>query len=132
MTDRPISEILKALGDDLRRLVREEVALLKAEMQENLTKIGTGAGLLGGAGVIGLFALLFVLLALMFGLSALGLQLWLAALLVGIGLAVIAGAMAMGGKKSVSSAHFSPAQTIEQVKTDAAVLKHDVEQMRRG
>jgi hypothetical protein len=132
MSDRPVSEILKTLTDDLKRLVREEVGLLKAELQENLTKIATGAGLLGGAGVVGLFALHFLLLALMFGLYAAGLSLWLAALFMGIALAVVAGVMAMGGRKSVSSAHVAPERTIEQVKTDAAVIKHDVDHMRRG
>ena len=130
MSERPIGDILKTLGDDLKRLVREEMTLLKRELQENLTRLGTGAGLLGGAGVIGLFALLFLLLAVMFGLAAAGLQLWLAALIVGIALAVVAGVLAMGGKKSVSSAHIAPEETIEQVKTDAAVIKHDVDHMR--
>lgn len=129
-SDRPIGEVLKNLADDLTRLFRGELALLKAELQQNIAKLGTGAGLLGGAGVVGLFALEFLLLALMFGLAALGLQIWVAALIVGIVLAIVAAVLAFSGKKNVANASVAPNETIEQVRTDAAVIKHDVERMR--
>jgi uncharacterized membrane protein YqjE len=128
--DRPLSEILKDLVNDLGRLVRGEIALLKVELQENITRLGTGAGLFGGAGVMGLFAFEFLLLALMFGLVAMGLQFWLAALIVGLLLAVIAAVLAMSGKKKVANASLAPAETIAQVKTDAAVIKQDVERLK--
>lgn len=128
--DRPLSEVLKSVGDDLGRLVRGEIALLKAEMQKNAAKLGAGAGLFGGAGLVGIFALECLLLALIFGLVALGLPAWAAALIVGVVLAVIAGVLAMTGKKTVADASVVPTETIEQIKTDAAMLKSDVDRLR--
>lgn len=128
--DRPLSEVLKSVGDDLGRLVRGEIALLKTEMRQNATKIGAGAGLFGGAGVMGLFALEFLLLALVFGIVAMGLQAWAAALIVGVLLAIVAGVLALTGKKTVANASVVPTETIEQVKTDAAALRSDVDRLR--
>lgn len=128
-TDRPLPEILKSLFEDLGRLVRGEIALLKTELHENVTKMGTGAGLLGGAGLVGLFALEFVFLAVMFGLIALGLQAWVAALAVAVMLGVTAAVLALRGKKAVAAASLAPEETIEQVKTDAALIKNDVERL---
>jgi hypothetical protein len=131
-TDRPISEILKNVGDDLGRLVRGEIALLKTEVRENTAKIGAGAGLFGGAGVVGLFALQFLLLAVVFGLIDAGIRPWLAAVIVAGVLGIVAAVLAMTGKKKVAGASLAPTETIEQVKTDAAAIRSDVQRLRRG
>ncbi len=128
--DRSLTTIARDLSADLGRLVRSEIELAKTELQENITRLGTGAGLLGGAGVAGLFALEFLLLALMFGIAAAGLQLWLAALIVGVAMAIVAGVLAMSGKKNVTGASVIPKQTVENVKTDIKAVKDDVERMR--
>jgi uncharacterized membrane protein YqjE len=129
-SERSLGDIARDLTRDLSGLVRSEVALAKTELQENISRLGTGAGLFGGAGVMGLFALEFFLLALLFGLVALGLQVWLAALLVGIVLAVVAAVLAMRGKKSVAGASIAPARAIEHLKDDVAAVKAGVEQTR--
>ena len=129
-SDRSLADVLTNIGDDLGRLVRGEIALLKAEVRENATKVGTGVGMFGGAGLAGFFALEFLLLALLFGLTAAGLQTWLAALVVGVALAAVAGFLALRGKKSVSSASVMPVETMQQIKNDAAALKADVQRVR--
>ncbi len=129
-TDRSLSDIVRELTQDLSALVRSEVALARTELQHSISRLGTGAGLLGGAGVIGLFALEFVLLTLMFGIVALGLSLWLAALIVAVFLGFVAGVLAMSGRKSVQGASLTPTHTIEQVKTDISTIKADVARVR--
>lgn len=128
--DRPLSEVLRSVGDDLGRLIRGEITLLKTEMRENAAKLGAGAGLFGGAGLVGLFALECLLLAVIFGLVALGLPAWASALIVGVVLAIIAGVLALTGKKTVANASLAPNETIAQIKTDAAMLKSDVDRLR--
>ncbi len=128
--DRSLSDIVKQLTQDLSALVRSEVALAKTELQQNIAKLGTGAGLLGGAGVIGLFALEFILLAVMFGIVALGLRAWLAALIVAVVLGIIAGVLAMSGKKTVQGASLAPTHAIDQMKTDINTIKADVARVR--
>lgn len=129
-SDRSLADVLTNIGDDLGRLVRGEIALLKAEVRENATKVGTGVGMFGGAGLAALFAVEFLLLALLFGLTAAGLQTWLAALIVGVALAAVAGFLALRGKKNVSSASVMPVETMQQIKNDAAALKADVQRVR--
>lgn len=129
-TDQPLSTTLKNIGDDLGRLLHGEIALLKTEMRQNASKLGAGAGLFGGAGLVGLFALECLLLALIFGLVAAGLQAWAAALIVGVVLGVVAAVLALTGKKTVANASIAPTETIEQVKTDVAAIKSDVDRLR--
>jgi uncharacterized membrane protein YqjE len=130
MTDRSLSDIAKDLTGDLSELVRSEITLAKTELQENIGRLGTGAGLFGGAGVVGLFAFEFVLLALLFGLVSLGLQAWAAALIVAVVLGIIAAVLAMRGKKTVAGASVAPARAIAHLKTDAQAIKAEVDRAR--
>jgi hypothetical protein len=129
--DGSISDGIKTLAADLTRLVRDEIALAKIEMQGSIVRIGTGAGLFGGAGFVGIFAAEFLLLALMFGLMALGLRAWLSALIVSILLFVIGGVLAASGKKALSNTSIVPKQTIEHAKADIAAIKADIDQARK-
>lgn len=129
--DSSIVEGIKALTADLTHLVREEIALAKAEMQGSIARIGTGAGLFGGAGFVGIFAVEFLLLALMFGLIALGVRAWLSALIVSIVLFVLGAVLAAGGKKAFSNTTIVPKNAIEHAKADVAAIKADIEQARR-
>src|SRR5690242_15545925 len=122
-------EGLKELASDLSQLVRREIALAKDELQGSLQRIGTGAGLFGGAGVVGLFAIEFLLLAAMFGIAAVT-SLWLAALIVGLVLGAIGAALAMTGKKKIQQATGAPTRVAEQIKSDAKVIKEDIERVR--
>jgi uncharacterized membrane protein YqjE len=129
-SDRSIGEIVKDLSSDLSHLVSSEIALAKTELQANIARLGTGAGLFGGAGVIGLFAVEFILLALMFGLVAAGLRAWLAALIVGLVLGAVAAVLAMRGKKSVAGASVAPTHAIQHVKNDVEAIKTEVDRAR--
>src|SRR5215212_9560789 len=124
--DRSLGDIVKQLTSDLTQLVRSEVALAKTELQENIGRLGTGAGLFGGAGVIGLFAVEFILLALMLGLVALGVGAWVAALIVGVVLSIIAAVLAMRGKKTVAGVTVAPTHAIDHMKSDAGAIKTEI------
>lgn len=128
--ERSLADVAKDLTSDLTALVRGELALAKAEISENVARLGTGAGLLGGAGVVGLFAIHFLLLALMFGLYAMNLPLWAAALIVGVVLGIVAGVLAMRGKQNVAGASVVPTHALEQMKRDAETIKSDLERAR--
>jgi hypothetical protein len=58
--DRPIGEVFSAVTSDLSTLIRQEVALAKAEVRQSATQAGAAAGKLAGAGVAGHMDLLFV------------------------------------------------------------------------
>ena len=129
-SDRSIPGSLKDLTTDLSQLVRSEIALAKSELHDSVKRVGTGAGLFGGAGVIGLFAVEFLLLAAMFGIAA-ATSLWLGALIVGVVLGIIGVILMMTGKKKMEGVAEGPTQAIEQMKSDAKVIKADVERAAR-
>ena len=68
-SDRRSASLLGDVSKDLSDLVRQEIALAKAEATQSATRVGKGAGLLGGAGVAGHFVLLFLSIALWWGLG---------------------------------------------------------------
>jgi len=67
--ERSVGELFSAVSRDLSTLMRQEVALAKAEVRESATKAGAGVGLLSGAGVAGHFVLLFLSIAAWWGIA---------------------------------------------------------------
>ena len=57
LREQPMGELFKQLSEDLSTLVRQELKLAQAEMTEKAKKAGIGAGLFGGAGIVGLLGL---------------------------------------------------------------------------
>ena len=69
VTQVSVGQLVSEVTSDLSKLMRQEVELAKAEVKEEASRAGKSAGLLGGAGAAGYFALLFASLAIMFGLA---------------------------------------------------------------
>jgi MFS family permease len=123
LRERPVGELLKQLSNETTTLVKQELELAKAEMAEKGKQAGTGAGLFGGAGVIGLLAGIALTLTLIYALGT-GMQDWLAALIVTVLWAAVAGVLALTGKKKVQEASpVMPEQTVETVKEDVQWAK---------
>ncbi len=123
LREEPIGELLKRLSNETTTLVKLELDLAKAEMTKKGKDAGIGAGLFGGAGVVGLLALgsftAFLILLLDGALAN-----WLAALVVTLLWAAVAGVLALTGKKELQKATPpAPEQTIETLKEDAAWAK---------
>jgi hypothetical protein len=123
LREHGMGELFKQLSDDLSTLVRQELKLAQAEMTDKGKKAGIGAGLLGGAGLIGVLTL-GALTAFFIALLATAMVLWLAALIVTVVYGAAAGALALIGKKRVSEATPPvPEQTVETVKEDVQWAK---------
>ena len=121
--EQPVGELFKQLSEETSTLMRQELALARAELTQKGKEAGKGAGLLGGAGVAGLMALgaftAFVILLLDKAVAA-----WLAALIVAVVYAAVAGALAMRGKERVQQATPpTPEQTVDTVKEDVEWAK---------
>jgi Putative Actinobacterial Holin-X, holin superfamily III len=123
LRERPLPELVKQLADQTGTLVRQEVDLAKAELSQKGNQIGKGAGLLGGAGVVGLLgagAIVAFLIMLLDG----ALPNWLSALIVGVVLVAIAGVLALQGRNRIrAAAPPLPEQTVETVKEDVEWAK---------
>ncbi len=123
LRERPVGELLKQLSQETTTLVKQELELAKAEMTEKGKQAGTGAGLFGGAGVTGLLAGIALTLTLIFLLGT-AMEDWIAALIVTVLWAAVAGVLAMTGKQKLQEAGPPvPEQTVETVKEDVEWAK---------
>jgi uncharacterized membrane protein YqjE len=122
VADRSFGELLGELSSDLSRLVRQEIALAKAETKEEVSKAARGAGLFGGAGAAGFLTLLFGSLALMFALAN-AMDVGWAALIVAVLWAVVAAVLAVVGRSKIRETNPPLQQTVETLKEDAQWAK---------
>jgi uncharacterized membrane protein YqjE len=115
-----VGELLSDISTDISTLMRQEVALAKAELRQSAQDAGKGAGMLGGAAVFANLALLFLAVACWWGLGDSIGRGW-AALVVMAVLAAIAGALAVMGRKQVQTVRGMPATTDTVKKIPGAV-----------
>lgn len=127
MADQPVGEIIKAISDDVKVLVRDEVQLAKAELVPAAKKAGIGGGLLGAAGYFGICALSILYFCVAFALVEAGLTLWLAFLIVGAALLVIAAVLGGIGFVLVRRVR-PPKRAIAQANQTVTQLKAAVQQ----
>lgn len=119
--DRSLGELISEVTEDLSTLMRQELELAKAELQQSASRAGRGVGMLGGAGVAGYFVLLFVSIALWWAIgSAIGLG-W-SAVVVAVIWAIVAAVLAMVGRNSLKSVRGLP-KTADTVKKIPDALK---------
>ena len=117
------AELVKELSREVSQLVRQEIALAKAEMTQKGKQAGIGAGMLSGAAVLALAAVGGSMAFLMLVLDS-WMPGWLAALIVTIAYAAAAALLALRGKERISHATPpAPTQTIESVKEDVQWAK---------
>ncbi len=62
--DKSLGDVVTEVSEKASLLVREEIELAKAELTEKVTKLGKGAGALAAAGVLAVFALIYLFHAL--------------------------------------------------------------------
>ena len=131
LRDRSMGELVQRLANETSLLVRKEVELAKAEMTEKGKKAGIGAGIFGGAGLIGLLALGALTACFILALATF-MPDWLAALIVAVVYAAIAGVLALQGREKVKEATPPvPEQTVETVKEDVEWAKTQTRSAKR-
>jgi len=119
---RSVGDIVSDVTQDLTMLMRQEIELAKTELKEEATKAGKGAGMLGGAGLSGYFAILFLSTTLMFVLDEF-LDMWAAALIVTVLWAIAAAVLAVIGKKKLQASRPQLPQTQQTLKEDVQWAK---------
>jgi hypothetical protein len=109
------AELLTQLSDQSSRLVRDEIALLRLELNEKAKRFGLGAGMFSAAGVLALY-----------GVGAL-----LATAILAVVLFAAAGLAAVLGKKQVDEGMPpAPQETVESVKQDVHAVQQGMKEGR--
>ncbi|MBO1753172.1 phage holin family protein [Actinotalea sp. BY-33] len=122
-----IGELVQNLTEKLSQLIRDEIALAKAEMTEKAKHAGIGVGLLVGAGLLGFFALATLIATAVLGLAN-AVPAWLAALIVAVVLLAIAATLALIGIKTLKKGVPPvPERAQESVKLDVEAVKEGLQ-----
>lgn len=120
-----LGDLLAEVSRDISTLMRQEVALAKAELKESAAQSAKGAGLMGGAGYGALMALFFLSVALWWALGTLVGGGW-AAVIVAVIWAVIALILYMIGRSQLKEVQGTP-QTVETLKEIPETLRRNEE-----
>jgi hypothetical protein len=121
--DKPVPVLLRELGDEIGMLVRQELALARAEMVEKSRPAMASAGMFGAGALFGLGAFA-AMTACIIAALALVVPLWAGALVVAVLYGIVAGVLAITGKKTLQeAAPIVPQQAAESVKEDVEWAK---------
>jgi uncharacterized membrane protein YqjE len=124
-------DLVKELSAQTTTLVRKEIELAKAELTEKGKVVGKGAGMLGGAALVGLLTL-GVLTALILSLLDKAMDFSLAALIVTIVYAAIAAVLGLAGRDRIREGMPpAPEETVETVKEDVQWAKSQAKSVRK-
>ena len=122
---RTMSEVLQDIVANVQEIVRSEFRLAKVEIHEETTKaVRSSIPLVMGV-LLSLYALGFILLAVVHALS-LVVDAWLAALIVGFGVLVISMILVSVGRNRFKQVKVVPEKTVVTVKENVQWAKHQI------
>jgi hypothetical protein len=121
--ERSLGELFGTLTTQIGTLIRQEVDLARTEVSANAVRTARNASLIGVGAVVGYAAFLALVAAAIALLASLGLDTWVAALIVAIVLGAVAAALVQRGRSQLDAASIAPRRTIESLKEDAELAK---------
>lgn len=119
---RTLGQLVSDVSTDITHIMRGEIELAKAEIKQDVTHAGKGAGLLAGAALFGLYGLGLLLLGLA-GVIAIWLSWWAGLLIVAGVLFVVAAILALVGRKALQRVKGKPQRAIDQAQETVDSLK---------
>jgi membrane protein len=123
LSEASVSELVQRASQQTAELVRQEMQLAQAELKQKGRQAGIGAGMFGAAGLIAFFGLAALVAAAILGLSE-AVDPWLAAIIVGAVLLVVAGIVALVAKNRTQEAlPAKPEQAMASVHDDVEHIK---------
>lgn len=121
--DRPLGELVQDLSRQTSTLIRQEMRLAQTELAEKGRHASKGAGMFGGAGAVALYGVGALVAAAILGLATV-LEPWIAAAAIGVALLLVAGLLALIGKKELDEAGpAKPELALESVQRDVETVK---------
>jgi hypothetical protein len=121
--DKPLGELVQDLSRQTSTLIRQEMRLAQAELTEKGKHASKSAGMFGGAGLVALYGVGALVAAAVLGLATV-LEPWIAAAAIGFALLLVAGILALTGKKELDEAGPpKPELAIESVQRDIDTVK---------
>jgi putative superfamily III holin-X len=121
--EKPLGELVQDLSRQTSTLIRQEMRLAQAELAEKGRHAGKGAGMFGGAGLVALYGVGALVTAAILGLATV-LEPWIAAAAIGAALLLVAGILALTGKKELDEiGPAKPELAMESMQRDVETVK---------
>jgi Putative Actinobacterial Holin-X, holin superfamily III len=117
----PVRSLLRQLLKDLSTLCRQEMALAKADLSGSLCAARRSIAVLVVGGAVLFGGLLALLSAAILGLGAI-MPMWMAALVVGVSVAILGCVLLKVGQSGVGTVRLTPMQSKESLRRDKALL----------
>ncbi len=131
LRERPIGDLLGSFAHETTTLLSQEIELARAEIGQEVAKAGKGAGMFGAAAVLGLAGVGALTACAVLGLAEI-MDAWLAALVVGGALIVVAGLFALAGRARVKAiAPPVPDRALASVRRDIDAVQEGVRSGRQ-
>jgi hypothetical protein len=124
--ERSLGQLFSDLSRQLSTLVRQEIDLARTEVTTKASAATRDAALMGVGGALAYAGLLVLLGAAVLLLVEIGLDPWLAALIVGVVVAGIGGFLVMRGRDGIQKTDLAPKRTVETLKDDAEWAKERI------
>ena len=124
--DRSLGELFAELASEIGTLVRQELRQAGTEVSQRATSVGKDVGVLVAGAVVIHTALLALVAAAIIGLADLGLDWWLAALIVAVVLAGIGYALVQKARSAIQRADILPRHTMDNLKEDTEWAKDQI------
>ena len=123
--ERSVGELFSELAAETGTLIRQEVSLAQAEITKKASIAVKNIGYLAIGGAVGYAGLLAVIAGVIVGLSYF-IPAWLAAVIVGAIIAVVAYTFISSALTSLKNMDVKPTETVESIKEDAQWLKKQI------
>jgi len=120
---RSVAELVGDVVNQFTKLIRNEMAIARAELTAKATEAAVGAAFLGAAALLVIPALVLLLMALAAWLVGLGLSPAAANLIAGVVGLLASGVLAYFGKTKLSLDHLRPKRTMSEIERDIAAVK---------
>jgi Putative Actinobacterial Holin-X, holin superfamily III len=121
-SERSVATLLSDLANETGMLLRQEIALLKAELQEKFGRLGQGAGALAAGGMIAFSGWLALIASAVLGLSNV-VEPWLAALIVGLVVVALGLGLLLFGRRRLGADALFPHRTLNSLRQDEAWIR---------
>ena len=124
--DRSVGDLLSELTSETSLLVRQEVALAKTEIRQELATAGKNVGYVLAGGAVAYAGLITLLVGLGWLLGEIlgGIE-WLGLTLVGLVVAIVGAVLVRNGLETLRDMNPAPEHTIDSLKEDKAWLKNE-------
>lgn len=121
--DPSLGDLVMGLTDDLTTLVRKEVELAKAELQENIQQGARGGAMVGAGGMVAYAGLLLILAAIAIALGDWWDNYWLGAAVTGLITGIVGWFVLNNGLHQLKQVSLVPHKTISSLQSDAEMAK---------